>query len=403
MSADFWWVITGETAINSHYIKRIFEKDPRILNELKNSSDEQIEAKKISSILINLIGRDSLIAINDISKKNSLEESVLIDDEKNRFRDFANRIDEDELNVPFNFLCKIFFFVRNFKNTIISSIKTFLNRIFNKKKYLDFKSIHEKNIYEQVFISLLPKNLLFNFPSWFILLSKLLISTKHKWITYLGLELNIFHKILIAISYEKFKGKNIKILGHGHLMQELDNTTLYLFSLFPEINMGVSKKSLKLNSSKNDYSKRGILFCPLALPWINGYLSITDYQELMKVYHLTINILYEGVKKGKNIKIKYKNFIWLKDYVGNLLVDEKKLPVEEKNFEDIFNEYSKIVTFPYGTITAKCIHNKVPILSYHKAIYPTDRNSFLEISKLDGIHVEAGLFLKDLEKIIDKL
>ena len=403
MSADFWWVISGETAINSQYINYIFDKDPRILNELNNSSEEKIEAKKISKILINLIGRESLNGINDTIKKNSTQESILIDDEKDRFREFSNRIDDTELDIPYNHLCKILFLLRNFKKHIISFIKFFSDRIFNKKEYLDFKSIDKKNIYEQIFISLLPKNLLFNFPSWFIFLSKLLISTKHKWITYFGLELNIFHKILIARSYEKFKGKNIKVLGHGHLMQELDNTTLFLFSLFPEINMGVSKQSLKLDLSKSIKPKKGILFCPLALPWINGYLSITDYQELIKVYRSTIKILCDGAKKGKNIKIKYKNFIWLKDYMGNFLVDEKNLPVEKKNFEEIYNEYSKVVTFPYGTITAKCIYNKIPILSYHKAIYTSDRNSFLEISKLDGIHIDADLFLKDLEKMINQM
>ena len=403
MSADFWWVISGETAINSQYINYIFDKDPRILNELNNSSEEKIEAKKISKILINLIGRESLNGINDTIKKNSTQESILIDDEKDRFREFSNRIDDTELDIPYNHLCKILFLLRNFKKRIISFIKFFSDRIFNKKEYLDFESIEKKNVYEQIFVSLLPKNLLFNFPSWFIFLSKLLVSTKHNWTTYFGLELNIFHKILIARSYEEFKGKNIKILGHGHLMQELDTTTLHLFSLFPEIKMGVSKQALKLDVSKSIKPKKGILFCPLALPWMNGYLSITDYQELIKVYRPTIKILCDGVKRGKNIKIKYKNFVWLKDYVGNFLADETNLPVEEKSFEEIYNQYSKIVTFPYGTITAKCIYNKIPILSYHKPIYPTDRNSFVEISKLDGIHTDADLFLRALEKIIDEL
>ena len=403
-SADFWWVISGETAINSYYVSHVYNKDSRILYDLKNTHEDPIEVKKISSILIKLIGRDSLIGIGNSYKNNLDEESILIDDEQKRFQESSKIINDSELNIPFNLLCKLLFFFRSFKIHILSLFIFFLNKILKKKKFLDFKPINHKNFKEEIFISMLPKNLLIYFPSWFISVSKLLISNQHKWITYFGLELNIFHKILIATSYEKFKNKNIKVLGHGHLMQELDCTTLFLFSLFPEMKMEVSKKSLNLNLiKKNKSKKKDILFCPLALPWINGYLSITAYQELIKVYNATIKVLNNGIKKGKNIKIKYKNYFWLKDYAGHFLIDETNIPVEEKNFEDIFNEYSTIVTFPYGTITAKCINNNIPFLSYHKAIYPTDKNSFLEISKLDGIHSDANLFLKDLERVIDQI
>ena len=38
---------------------------------------------------------------------------LIIDDEKDRFREFSNRIDDSELEIPYNHLCKILFLLRN--------------------------------------------------------------------------------------------------------------------------------------------------------------------------------------------------------------------------------------------------------------------------------------------------
>ena len=241
-----------------------------------------------------------------------------------------------------------------------------------------------------------------HFPSWFVYISEKIVSSHHKWITRFGFELNIFQSILIATSYEKFGEDNISLIPHGSVMGDVDFWHLYRFSLFPKIKLNMHYQKI-LTKSKNPKLAKSLLFCPLGPKWIPSCVSLPDYRALMKVHKKTVEILLEGLKKGKNIKIKYKDFKYLEGHAGQTTVEETEIPVETGNFEDIFDQYSIIVTIPYGTIATNCDFNKIPFLSYHQPINPTDRQTHLSLCKNNNVITDEHLFLEKLRKIIDNL
>jgi hypothetical protein len=409
-SSDFWWAMTGEFAIKAHYITLVSAKDPRFLIDISNSSEDFIEDKRISSALVSLVGRDVIIGdennykqslVNDVSA-----DTLLIEDEQIHFSESIKKI-EGRLTHPFNKLTRVLHLLR------LLRIKTFslLKEITKLNPYIGKKNTDSLNFlkpvlgleFENAFLAILPKNFLMNFPSWFVYLSEKIVGKNHKWVTYFGLELNLYQRILIAICYEKFGGKNIKIVGHGAIIGDMDFHHLYRFSLFPELKLQTLSVDLILPDSKNSKVANGILFCPMALPWFTGFVSLKHFRVLMQVYRKAVDLLLEGVRNGKNIKIRYKNNKWFRGYLGQFSIAECDIAIESKNFEDAYKQYSTIVSIPYGTIAAKCVASNISCLIYHQPISPTDKDAHLELCKTPGVYTNENQFLDQLKKIIENL
>jgi hypothetical protein len=410
MSSDFWWAMTGEFAIKAHYITLVSAKDPRFLIDINNSSEDLIDDKRISSALVSLVGRDVIIGaennykqglVNDVSA-----DTLLIEDEKVHFLESIKQI-EGRLAHPFNKLTRVLHLLRLLRIKTFSLLKetTKLNLHIRKKNIdsLNFLKPVPGLEFENAFLAILPKNFLMNFPSWFVYLSEKIVGKNHKWVTYFGLELNLYQRILIAISYEKFGEKNIKIVGHGCIIGDLDFWYLYRFSLFPELKLQTLNVDLILPDSKNSKVTNGILFCPTALPWFVGFVSLKHFRALIQVYRKAVDLLAEGARNGKNIKIRYKDYKWLRGYVGQFSIAECDIPVESKNFEDSYKQYSTIVSIPYGTIAAKCVSSNISCLIYHQPISPTDKDTHLELCKTPGVYTNENQFLDQLKKIIENL
>jgi len=241
--------------------------------------------------------------------------------------------------------------------------------------------------------------LLIEFPSWFASFSKYIVKDHHKWVTYFGLELNLFQKILIATSFDKFKSKNIQVISHGYIGGGINSNLIHILSLFPElkINSNILNSVIKNKSIHNlSQKEKGILFCPFQIPWISEFLSLESLKSLTKVYFKTIQILSDGVKLGKNIKIRYKDNDYLKGYMGQLSSEESRIPVEEDNFEKVYQNYSTIITIPCGTIFTQCQKFNISCIAYNHSVVPTDRKMYNEINKLPNVCNNLEIYLKEL-------
>ena len=86
---------------------------------------------------------------------------------------------------------------------------------------------------------LLPENHEKFFPKWFVRLSEYLVKSSHKWVTTFG-QPDVYQKILIAKSYQKFGSKNITLIQHG-LLIAISSWHLYRISLFPKIKLKTIK------------------------------------------------------------------------------------------------------------------------------------------------------------------
>jgi hypothetical protein len=183
----------------------------------------------------------------------------------------------------------------------------------------------------------------------------------------------------------------------------MDFWHLYRFSLFPELKLQTLNIDSILPGSEKLKVANGILFCPIALPWFTGFVSLKHFRALIQVHRKAVDLLVEGVRNGKNIKIRYKDYKWLRGYVGQFFVAESNIPIESKNFEEAYKQYSTIVSIPYGTIAAKCAANNVSCIVYHQPISPTDKDTHIELCKTEGVYTDENKFLDHLKKIIENL
>ena len=62
MPSDFWWALSGEYAIMAEYVAMMSTEDPRILNDLKNTSNKTPDI--LSNTIINSLGRESILEKN---------------------------------------------------------------------------------------------------------------------------------------------------------------------------------------------------------------------------------------------------------------------------------------------------------------------------------------------------
>lgn len=403
-SEEFWWAITGEHAIYAYYLVILSKQDARVLVDIKNSQKEKITVKQISAMLSNILFRDQVVK-NDCFKNKLILDDLFTDDYIKNFENIKKQ--NKKIILPFSFFTSFleiisfiifntFYIFKNIKNKMYSFF-------FNKENIrLNFKLPDQDLHFEFIYLSILPNKFNNEFPKWFIKLSDKIISSKNKWITNFGYELNIFQNILIATSYEKFGEKYIEIVPHGSVLGEIDIWYLWRFSLFPNLRIN-SSDHLQLPKYNGKIIKKGILFCPITMPYIGDFLSLNNFRLLMDVHKKAVNLFIDAVKNGKTIKVRYKDFNYLRGHAGQFVSEETRLPVEIDNFENIYQNYSMVVTIPQGSISEVCRINNIPFISYFHPIYPTDRNRYKSLCNNQNIFSEETLFLNELKKIIDSL
>lgn len=406
ISVDFWWAVSGQYAILSEYLNMLSFKDPRFLNDLTKSIKEFPPDNIVRSTIIRNIARETFINKNFRIKTNDLSQSIdelLFDGEEKHFSHEIKKDIEREI-LP---MSNLTYFLEILK---LDKIKFIFFKI--KQKFTNFfdNSIDENNDkifyrndpdndFEKILNLILPEYLNTYFPKWFLKLSDYLVKSKHKWITKFGYERNVYEILLMAKSYEKYGDKNIQIISHGMILG-IGFTNMYWFSMFPNLKLYNINESTKLPKlPKLNYSY-DILFCPTHFPIIQDFFSIIHFQEFMDVYRNAIVLLNNGLKTGKKIKVRYKNFKYLSGYAGPHTIEECQIPIEEEKFENIYNKYKLIVTMPYGTISEKCYQNNINFISYNHPFNLTNKQSFLRANTYPGVFKDAEKFLSSLEKKI---
>ena len=59
-------------------------------------------------------------------------------------------------------------------------------------------------------------------------------------------------------------------------------------------------------------------------------------------------MLNDGLENNKKIKIRYKSFKYLSGFAGPFTIEECKIPIENKRFEDVYNKYKLISTINHS-------------------------------------------------------
>ncbi len=408
MDVDFWWAISGQYAIFSEYLTMISSQDPRFLNDLTKSTDEFPPVNIIRSTIIRTIGRDAIMGENFNLNTHDINKSInklLIDEEE---KHFSNQIKLD-LTKETLAMSKLTIFLDKLKleklKKIFLIIKIKLKKIFSKSSNEDEKIFHNINPdkdFEIILNIILPKYLNQYFPKWFLWVSNYLVKSKHKWVTKFGYERNIYQIILMAKSYEKYGPKNIQIIAHG-LVLGIGFTHMYWFSLFPNLKLFNLNENTILSRTAKQNSTNDILFCPNSFPWVQDFFSTYHFQEFLKVYKKVINVLNNGLRDGKKIKIRYKNFKYLSGYAGPHIPEECQIPIENKRFEDVYHKYKLIVNMPFGTISEKCYQNNINCLTYNYPYNLVDKKSYLRINTYPGVFDDADKFLNELDKKIKEI
>lgn len=409
ISADFWWALTGEYAILAEHVIMLSDNDPRLLNDLKNIPGKKLEVSKekvLSSTIINSIGRESILDKNfvlnkSVVKKKDIDE-ILIDDTKNFIEnDKETNIQSLPMVSLTNFLGLLRLKEIKFLNLkIINKIKSFFQIRNNYVDEIIYSESRDKD-FELALNMFLPDDMDAYFPKWFLWLSNYIVKSEHKWVTFFGSERNIYQKILVAKSYQKYGSKNIKIISHGYVMS-VSLWHLWRFSLFPNMKLKIDT-ILELPKISNQNLSDDILFCTMQLPFICDFFYINHFWDFMEVYKSAIKLFSNGLKNGKKIKIRYKNFKYLSGFAGPFTREECVIPIEKKKFEDVYSKYKLIVCIPFGTISTKCYQNNINCISYNHPFLLTNKQSYLKANAQTGVFSDSNEFLSELEKKIGEL
>jgi hypothetical protein len=387
MSSDFWWALSGEYAILAEYVMVLSIEDSRFLNDLKNTPKKTQDI--LSSAIINSIGRESILdknfsLNNGVIKKKNIDE-ILIDGEKHFITN-----DNDEKNIESlpliyltNFLNQLrlkeikslYIKIESLYFRIKKKIKSFYQDIYNNYRDKILYSNGCDKDFESALRIFLPDDMGRYFPKWFMWLSNYIVKPKHKWKTFFGVERNIYQKILLAKSYQKYGDNNISIISHGSVMS-VNFWHLWRFSLFPNMKIKINT-TLNLPKIPKQNISEDILFCAMQLPFVGDHFYIQRFWDFMEVHKSVIKLLINGLKNGKKIKIRYKNFYKLIGYAGPFTHEECKIPNEEKRFEDVYNKYKLIVCMPFGSIATKCYQNNINCISYNHPYTLTNKQAYL--------------------------
>ena len=410
-SSDFWWAISGEYAILAEHTMILLAEDPRILHDLHDQISARSEAlppKILTHSLINLIGRDCFFDKGfTLNKKEVLKKNInelLADDlEKNIIMDVKISKFEKPL-ISMIYLTNFLTFLRLEKlKFLYLKIKEKIKNIFYHNNNFEDKIIYSDSVnkdFELVQHLLLPNNLKEYFPKWFLWLSNYLVKSKHKWKTYYGENRDIYQKILNAKSYEKYGSKNITIISHGCLISH-NTWWLHCLSLFPDTKCNITVEDLPKISKKK--LPQDILFCGTPFPYVSQFFSIQHFWDFMEVYKRALKLINNGLKNGKKIRIKYKDFRYLTGLTVPYTPNECKIPIEKESFENVYGKYKLIVSMPFGAISLKCHKNNIKCISYNYPYVLTDKKSYLKINEYPGVYKSANKFLHELEKQIKKL
>jgi hypothetical protein len=405
MPSDFWWAISGDFAITAEYAILLSIEEPRLLFYLKNTGN--FKSDTIPDIILNLsittlIAKDCILnedftLATKVPKKN-IDELLVSELEENLIT--GNIITEEKLCLPFIYLTNFLSKLRLEKiKFLYLKIKKKIKTRFYYKNSSEEKIIFD-NDFEFVLYNFLPDNMKIYFPKWFVNLSNYLVKYKHKWKSYFGLERDIYQKILNAKSYEKFKDANITLINHGNQVS-VDSWWLWRLSLFPNMKINFNNRFVLPKASKQN-SLEDILFCPLQFPYISEFFDIKHFREFMKVYKSAVRLMNNGLKKGKKIKVRYKNFEYLSGYNAPLIKEECEIPIEKEIFEKVYSKYKLIVSMPFSTISLKCYQNCINCLSYNYPFYLADKKTYLMANTFPGVFCDAQKFLNELEKKIDE-
>lgn len=410
MSIDFWWALSGEYALLAEHLVNLSIEEPRILNELKNAATLKLEVSKDKVVdlnIINLIGREYFL--DKQFEKNKKDTKVKVDDLLFEINSKDSTIsgrenlkrNDNKLFIPMKGITD---FLHNLKlleiKNVYLKIKRRIKLMLTRKSNYNLKLYRNNSdkTFETALQLVLPLNMDSLFPKWFVVLSNYLVNSNHKWKTYFGLELNIYQKILIARSFQKYREKNIEVIPHGFLTY-ISPWLLYRQSLFPKMNLNICpdfylKKPLKANVNQD------ILFCPPQFPWLSDFFSLNHFWEFMKVYKNTIKLLNSGLKNGKKIKIRYKSFSYLSGNLSPFTIEECDIPIETEKFEDICYNYKTIISMPCGTISQKCYLNNINCISYNKPFHLMLKYSYIKYNSYPGVFDNDEAFLKEVERKI---
>jgi hypothetical protein len=411
MSSDFWWAMSGEYALLAEKANMLSSGDPRFLNDLKISNIKFPVQKMLTDSLMKSVGKDYILN-NNFDKYSSIImdkdlAELLIDDEKDHYVNDIKLDNKVKLFLPMNGLTEFLYKLRLKKlKKVYFKIKKKLKLIINKNNESNgeiFDTENSTQNFEKIFLQILPEEMGVCLPKWFLWLSEYLVKENHKWTTYFGYELNIYQKILISKSYQKYKSRNIKIITHGFFIG-IDVRGMYFFSLFPDIKLNLIDTNYSLKKIPNIDFSGDILFCPGQLPFICGeFFSIKHYWQFLSVYKKALKLIQIGLKNNKKIKIRYKNFNHLNGYMGPQIPEEFKIPIEYRRFEEVYNKYKLIVCMPFGTISAKCYQSDINCITYHQTHYIENKESYFKLKSLPGVFTSTEKFLHELEKKINEL
>lgn len=397
-SSDFWWVLGGEYALYAEYLSMLSLSDNRFLYEIQAHQGTRVKIKDISAIIVNLIGRDAICGLRAGVSENILAssncENLGFADESKHFSTSLPSAPE-YLVVPYDRIANLFQKLFNIKHQMEKLIP-FKFRRAKAHNYND-------NNFEFILAQILPQELLSQFPRWFLIVAKIMITERDKWRTHFGLELNIFHYIMLAVSYDRFGDKNIYILSHGSVSGAVNFWHLFRFSVCPRTVLSVRNQSLLEMRASQSRLNLGVLYCPPQFPWVAGFLSVGQWQKLLKAHALTINLLRNASDNGMSVKVRYKDFRYLSGYSGPFLSHENSLPRETSNFEDVYEKYGLIISLGYGTILAKCLENNINSIAYHLPTGPYDIHTDNYIRSLPGIYSDLDAYISELQVRIEML
>ena len=394
---EYWWIIAGMYACN---IWRLVQLEREKKFNLSDFLDQENTNVNYHFDFLNRL-ENSWIKnenVNDVNDVNDVDLKIKL-----------SSINYDSLDLTYEEINNNDQQLYSFNSRYFNYIFKFFTKAANKKKDIIFiKTESDLELFESLFLHFLPSAYYISYPKFAEpfakLISKFLV--RNPCYTYNGFELRILDQMLIAFrtTYKKNNFKTITVthgFGSNIGFSEIYYMTSSKLNILSYVDGFSDVLKLPDNPKKNDLD---VLILAPSLVIDSAKHFSYFYSENSNLfrndeYTKLIKILCYYGNLGLKIRIRYKAREQIKT------VDEKKIEIEDRPFEECYQDYKLVIGSETGTAIGKCIHNNINHISNNTKIYMFDEEIEAKIKKrschlYDNFFVFEENLKKQLENMI---
>lgn len=390
---EYWWIIAGMYACN---IWRLVQLERQNKFNLSDFLDQENTNANYHFDFLNRL-ENSWIENKNADDADDVDLKIKL-----------SSINHDSLDLTYEEINNKDQEMYSFNSRYFNYVFKFFTKAANKKKdIIIIKLESDLELFESLFLHFLPSAYFISYPKFAEPITKLLSKflVRNPCYTFNGFELRILDQMLIAFrATSKKDNSKIITITHGFGSNigfaEIYYMTSSKLNILSYVDGFSDVLKLPDNPKKNDLDV--LILAPSLVSESAKYFSLfySENSNLLRndEYAKLIKILCYYSNLGLKIRIRHKGRELIKT------VDEKKIEIEDRPFEECYQDYKLVIGSETGTAIGKCIYNNVNHISNNTKIYMFDEEIEAKIKeKSCHLYDDFSVFEDNLKKQLENM